>query len=997
MRALPLLAMVGAACLTACASAPISLPSSLPSAAPSPSSSVVVVAGDGSGDFRTIQEALDTVKAGNASTVTILVRNGTYREKLYVRQSHVALVGEDRDRTQIVFAELRRNWRASHDTDWGAAVVNIGDDVTDFFLGNLTVHNDFGSLHGDHDHQFAIRSGGNATRISLVHANVIADGGDTLSLWNTGTGMTYHADCRFEGWIDFVCPRGWCYITGSRFFSHSPAAAIWHDGSKDPDQKLVIRRSSFDGVPDFPLGRNNRDGQFFLLDSRFSSCMADRPIYRPSPAESYQWPPRVYFDGCHREGGDFDWFADNLGQAEGAPRPRDITARWTFGGRWDPEGEMPAVLPYASIPRPEDGDSDVPVPSATLRWAPARGALKYRVSFGTSGLASSSPSLLSPQPFTPPPFRAEVTSNSFDPGPLAEGTTYHWRVDVVSGAGVVEGPVWSFRTAERPACAALRIALAGDSTVTDEIGWGRGFQERLGPSVSCLNFARNGRSSKSFRAEWLWPALLASRPYVVLIQFGHNDMPGKGPDRETDPNTAFRENLSRYVDEARAAGALPVLVTSLARRYFEPDGSVRSDLQPWVATAREVARDKEVPLIDLHARSLQILQRLGLEESYELGIAKSDGSPDRTHLSRKGGTLFGAVVADELRGLFPSLIPPSAPGWAECLDQPDRWYAGPEAVQTARNVLFYQRSSGGWPKNIDMARPLDPSERAVTSAQKERSDATIDNDATTAQIRFLARVAESTATGQMPFRAAVLAGLDYLLRAQYPNGGWPQFFPLRSDYSRFITFNDDAMVGVMTLLRDVGEGKPPFAFVDAEVRTRARDAIRRGLDVILRAQLRPGGRRAAWCAQVDAVTLEPRGARSYEHPSSSGRESVEIVRYLMKIERPSPEVVEAIEGATAWFRRVAISGIRVTTKPDPASPYGRDVVVVTDPSAPAVWARFYELGTDRPIFSGRDGVVRYDLSEIEAERRTHYSWLGRYAANLLESEYPAWKGRLVSH
>jgi pectinesterase len=304
---------------------------------------VIVVAQDGRGDVATVQAALDRVAPDNAAPVTVLVRAGTYREKVFVRASHVTILGESRERTRLEFAELRRNWRATHPDDGGAAVVNIADGVTDLTLANLTVRNNYGALHGDHDHQFAVRGGAGVTRVMILDANIVADGGDTLSLWNPDSGMYYHANSYFEGWVDYVCPRGWCYIKDSRFVGHSATASIWHDGSLHQESKLVIATSTFDGDPGFALGRNNRDGQFYLLDCRFGKNMANRPIYLPSPRETYAWGERYYFFNDHREGGDFPWFADNLASAPGAPRARDITARWTFDGRWDPEARLAAL------------------------------------------------------------------------------------------------------------------------------------------------------------------------------------------------------------------------------------------------------------------------------------------------------------------------------------------------------------------------------------------------------------------------------------------------------------------------------------------------------------------------------------------------------------------------------------------------------------------------------------------------------------------------------
>src|SRR6266851_93747 len=458
----------------------------------------VVVAQDGSGDFKTIQEALD---AGNR---TILIRNGVYREKVMITTSHVALVGEDRERTRIEYAELRRNWRASHPDDWGAAVINIA--ATDVIIANLTVHNNFG---GDHDHQFAIRSMENANRIAVLHANVIADGGDTLSLWNSESGMSYYADSYFEGWVDYVCPRGWAYITNSRFFGHSNTASIWHDGSKNKDQKFVIRHSQFDGVPGFALGRNHRDAQFYLLDVEFSSNMADKPIYPSSATTPRPWGKRYYFSNAHRKGGDFAWFAGNLETAEGSPRGEDIDADWTFGGRWDP-ATLPAVLPFAAIPGPENGSRWIDPAGVTLRWTPARGATKMQRVILSKAKDLTGETLRFAQ------------GDAYDTGLLEPGATYYWRVD--------DGPIWSFRADPRT----TRIALVGDSTVTEKSGWGNGFKSWITEDAALMNAARGGRSSKSYAAEGHWKEVLRRRPTHVLLQFGHNDVPGKGLDRETD-------------------------------------------------------------------------------------------------------------------------------------------------------------------------------------------------------------------------------------------------------------------------------------------------------------------------------------------------------------------------------------------------------------------------------------------------------------------------------
>jgi lysophospholipase L1-like esterase len=219
-----------------------------------------------------------------------------------------------------------------------------------------------------------------------------------------------------------------------------------------------------------------------------------------------------------------------------------------------------------------------------------------------------------------------------------------------------EYPAWKRALAARKTRARVRIVLVGDSTVIDKGGWGGAFAKLLGPDAECINLARSGRSSKSFRDEGHWKKALEKKPDWVLIQFGHNDMPGKGPERETDPKTTYPENLARYVEEARAAGARPILVTSMTRRHFTKEGKIRSDLGAYVEAVKKVAEEKKVPLVDLHARSIELLDRLGPKAAAELNPAsKPAGKVDRTHLSDKGSEVMGKLVADELRKVEPKL------------------------------------------------------------------------------------------------------------------------------------------------------------------------------------------------------------------------------------------------------------------------------------------------------------------------------------------------------
>lgn len=334
----------------------------------------------------------------------------------------------------------------------------------------------------------------------------------------------------------------------------------------------------------------------------------------------------------------------------------------------------------------------------------------------------------------------------------------------------------------------------------------------------------------------------------------------------------------------------------------------------------------------------------------------------------------------------------SALRWKDCLRQKPTWYRGAEAMRVTENVLLYQRQSGGWPKNTEMAAVLSEEAKARLREEKSKTDSTIDNGATTTQLRFLVRVDPSTPKPEL--KAAILRGLDFLFDAQYPNGGWPQFSPKPKGYQTHITFNDDAMVNVLSLLREVGKGAPNFGFVDKTRQERAKLGVERGIECILKCQVVVNGTPTVWCAQHDENSFAPAPARAYEKISLSGGESVGIVRFLMGIDRPSPEVSRAIEGAVAWFRSSKITGLRQVMKPDPNLPKGYDKVVVEDAKAPALWARFYEIRSNRPIFCGRDGVIRYHLAEIEHERRVGYSWYTESPTRLLDVDYPSWRERM---
>jgi PelA/Pel-15E family pectate lyase len=325
------------------------------------------------------------------------------------------------------------------------------------------------------------------------------------------------------------------------------------------------------------------------------------------------------------------------------------------------------------------------------------------------------------------------------------------------------------------------------------------------------------------------------------------------------------------------------------------------------------------------------------------------------------------------------------------LTQSPEWYKSDEAMRITANVVAYQLGTGGWQKNIDMSRTLsENTKRQIMESSKNATDSTIDNDSTTLQIQFLAKV--YSATKNKEAYDGLIKGLNYLFQAQYENGGWPQHYPNPTGYHAYITYNDSAMTNVLNLLYGIANDKDQdFAFLEAARRTSAGAAVNKGIDCILKTQIIVNGTLTAWCAQYDNNTLEPRGARSYEKVSISGLEGVSIVQFLMRIDNPSPAIINAVQSAAAWFNAAALHGIKLNKYNQMDDDF--DFTVEKDPQAPPLWARFYEIGTNRPIFSGRDGVIKYDVMQIEQERRYNYRWYVEAPAKLLTEDYPAWQAK----
>jgi PelA/Pel-15E family pectate lyase len=432
----------------------------------------------------------------------------------------------------------------------------------------------------------------------------------------------------------------------------------------------------------------------------------------------------------------------------------------------------------------------------------------------------------------------------------------------------------------------------------------------------------------------------------------------------------------------------------MSRGNAEVNSGSTMDPTPQIPEA-QAAQIREFVFAGRKIQAIKLLREstpgLGLAEAKTV-IEKLEAELRQTSREKFTGKSGGCGARAALFFIALLILLMAAHAWAASragtyLKKDDAWFAGDEGRRIAANILSWQAEAGDWPKNTDTAT-------VPYSGEPAKLKGTFDNGATCDEIRFLGRA--FLATRDEKCRDAAINGLDHILLAQYGNGGWPQTFPPGNGYPRYITFNDDAMVRLMNFVREISR-EERWIFVGEERRRKAGEAFEKGVQCILQCQIRDtkSGKLAVWCAQHDEKDFSPRPARSYELPSFSGSESVGVLRLLMSIEKPRPEIVAAVEGAVEWIKHSRIAGIKVVEVPDEKAPKGKDKRVVEDADGPGLWARFYEIDSGRPFFCDRDGVKKYSLAEIGYERRNGYAWYGNWGEELLR-EYPQWKRKIES-
>lgn len=316
------------------------------------------------------------------------------------------------------------------------------------------------------------------------------------------------------------------------------------------------------------------------------------------------------------------------------------------------------------------------------------------------------------------------------------------------------------------------------------------------------------------------------------------------------------------------------------------------------------------------------------------------------------------------------------------VEQPVEWFTSDEGKRIMDIILSFQTPSGGWSKRTDMAK--EKRKPGYAFGTEEDYVPTFDNSATSTQLMLLAKA--YSLTENKNYLIAFNRGLDYVMSAQFPNGGWPQSFPLRGSYHDHITYNDALMRDLMVLMLKVSKAKDEFSFVTKDQQAAAKKSLDMALDCVLKTQVKVNGELTVWGAQHDVKTLAPAKARAYEMVSLTSSESVWMLEFLMELENPSSDIVQSIHAAAKWYEQTKIIG----------KTWVRGANQLTDnASAPALWSRFYEIGTNKPIFGDRDDAIYYEIGKVSEERRAGYAWFTTSPNNVLK-KYQKWKKKHFS-
>ncbi|WP_199616021.1 pectate lyase [Paenibacillus alkalitolerans] len=892
---------------------------------------VVVVAKDGTGDFTTVQAAVDAAPNYSKKRHVIYIKNGVYREKLNVPSSktNLSFIGESREGTVLVYND-NANTLGPDGTPLGTSKSSsLFIYPTDFIAKNVTIQNDSGQGTSQ-----AVAAYIRGDRAYFDHVRFLGYQ-DTLF---TNNGRHYYSNCFIEGDVDFI-------------FGQSTAVFDRCQINSKRNGGMLTAAST---PEDIPYG-------YVFLNSEITSDAGIQNVYFGRPWRPYA---SVAFIDTMIDSSIAPYGWNNWNNPE-----NEKTARYSEYNSRGPGANPKARAGWSKQLTPEEASQYTVqnVLKGNDNWNPLR--------IGIIPLSDVSAPVL-----TLDPLDTLVNNPTF----TVSGRVNKQAVMTMNGQHIELASDLTFRTTVELEPGDNIIAVQAtdpSSNITVAVSL-RVVFDNTAP-VIMLDNPEGEKVDNSYTT--------SSNPYPVSGRLSEaSTVWVNGEEIKVSGDLTFATKVSLQ----QGKNTITVSAMDLAGNAAEPvtfyvalkSNSVPEGPVQMVGAAATDAHTIEVTfnskLNHFDEADFQLLSAMGSWESLSPGLTPNlTVNEVSTRVNKSGQTVAVFRIQETLN--------PDATIQREIAEDPHNipylsysYYTSDAAknIQQADYLLSWQLDNGAWFKNMQekYGRAWDGQEAKSDWYSSENGYiGTIDNDATTNEILFLAVMYKET--GDERYRASVLRGLDYLLEAQYPSGGWPQAYPARGNYSDYVTFNDNAMIRVMNVLTMVSKKQYPFnsdLAPDALI-VRINEALGAGLDYILKSQIKVDGNLTAWCAQHDPVTYVPMGARSYEHPSISGSESVGIVKYLMALPNPSPEVQAAIDGALQWLDQVKLEGIKYVHR-DPQGQYFYE-----DPLS-TTWYRFYQIGTNLPIFSGRDGVIKHNILEIEQERRDGYRWAGEWPKKLLE-------------
>ncbi|WP_088105416.1 pectate lyase [Halalkalibacter urbisdiaboli] len=891
---------------------------------------VTVVAKDGSGDFDTVQAAIDSMPNNSTKREVIYIKNGEYREKLTIPASKTKLsfVGESKEGTVLVYDDNANTIGEDGNPIGTSKSSSIFIYANDFIAKNLTFQNDSGQGTGQ-----AVAAYVRGDRAYFENVQFLGYQ-DTLY---TNDGRHYYKSCYIEGDVDFI-------------FGAATAVFDSCQINSKRDKGMLTAAST----------PQEREFGYVFLNSEITSDEGIENVgfgrpWRPYSAVSFintQIDSSISPDGWDNWGDESNEktarYSEYNSQGPGAnPKERDgwtkqltpeeanqYTVQNILKGNDDWDATRTGIIPIT--------DTSAPIITVEQQDTSVNEA-----SFTISGKLDNEAVLTVNDREVP-----LQTDFSFSTTVQLEVGVNTITVEAVDEDGNLAIPVVLKVTYDNESPNVTLDPLEGKKT-------GNHYNTTFNPYPVSGKLSEKG--TLLINGEKVEVSADLTFDTTVTLEAGLNKITISAVDAAGNVSEPVTFNV---VPEGDAVPAEPVKIT-------KAEATSPNTIE---LTFNSMLKDFDPSDIDLQA---------AMGNWSELNPKLTSNFTIKNTKTRiKDGNTVAIIEIEEALNNDATIS-------REDIEDPHNipylkvgYYTGDrdKDIAQADYLLSWQLDNGGWYKNMEdkYIREWDGQEAKSDWYTTEDGElGTIDNNATINELLFIALMYKET--GYDRYRESVSNGLHYLLEAQYESGGWPQAYPARGGYSDYVTFNDNAMIRVMNLLTMVNQKSYPFNtdIVNEDMVNDTGDALERGLDYILKSQIKVNGVLTAWCAQHDPETYEALEARIYEHPSISGSESVGIVQYLMSLSNPSDEVNEAIEGALNWFEASKVEETKYVSG-DPEGQY-----FYSDPSS-TTWYRFYDIETNKPIFSGRDGVIKNSILEIEKERRDGYAWAGNWPEKLLE-------------